>query len=107
MIETSRAVYGMVGHPGQRFMNGSFPGQHMAAMPYSHAAIAAAIQTPSHHILAQAAGLSAFNYQQDIYGLLSKQQNSPPVEQSNSSTQSAQSQQHDHPIGYGAFGVVW
>lgn len=92
----------MVGHPVQRFIGATFPGQPVA-MSYTHAAIAAAIQAPSHHILTQT-GLTSYPYQQDIYGLLAKQQqHSPIVDQTNS----VSAQPHDHPIGYGAFGVVW
>jgi len=86
---------GMVGHPGQRFVGGNFPGQSMA-LPYTQAALMAATQ-PSQNILAH----GALYYPQDIYGLLAKQQHSP-LDQ-NTLTDS----QQDHPIGYGAFGVVW
>lgn len=109
MIETDRGrlIYGgsgMVGHPAQRYMAGSFPGQPVP-MPYSHAAIAAAIQAPNNHILAQA-GLAQYRFQ-DVYGLLAKQQQQSPLIPNQTTNTVAHSQQQDQPIGYGAFGVVW
>lgn len=94
----------MVGHPAQRYMAGSFPGQPVP-MPYSHAAIAAAIQAPNNHILAQA-GLAQYRFQ-DVYGLLAKQQQQSPLIPNQTTNTVAHSQQQDQPIGYGAFGVVW
>lgn len=108
MIETHRVAYSMVGHPAQRLIGGSFPGQPMA-MPYSHAALTAALQAPAnHHILAQAGltGYDVINMGHNVgYDTLSKQQPSPIEQQSANSAVPAQ--QQDHPIGYGAFGVVW
>ena len=107
MIETDRALAygrGMVGHPAQRYMAGSFPGQHVP-MPYSHAAIAAAIQAPNNHILAQA-GLAQYRFQ-DVYGLLAKQQQQSPLIPSQTANTVPHRQPHDQPIGYVAFGVVW
>lgn len=107
MIETDILNYmlyeGMVGHPAQRYIGSSYPGQHVP-MPYTHAAIAAAIQAPNNHILAQA-GLAPYRFQQDVYGLLAKQQS--PIIANQTANTMAQSQQQDQPIGYGAFGVVW
>lgn len=103
MIETKGQVCsGMVGHTAHRFVGATFPGQHLA-MSYPHPALAAAMQTPSQHILQS--GLTPYAYQQDIYGLLAKQQQNSPIMDQTHSPQTAQS--HDHPIGYGAFGVVW
>jgi len=107
MIEAHRPVYEMVGHPGQRFVGSSFPGQQMA-LGYTHSTIAAAIQNPSQHILAQNR-LAAFSYQQDssFYGLLAKQQQHSPHAFIDQPTSTPRAPQQDHPIGYGAFGVVW
>lgn len=105
MIETRGQICGiggMVGHTAHRFVGATFPGQHVA-MSYTHPALAAAMQTPTQHILQS--GLTPYSYhQQDIYGLLAKQ-SSPITDQAVHSPQTTQS--HDHPIGYGAFGVVW
>lgn len=102
MIETrGHGCAAMVGHTAHRFVGATFPGQHLA-MSYPHSALAAAMQTPSQHILQS--GFTPYAYHQDLYGLLAKQQHSPIMDQ----TPSPQPQQsHDHPIGYGAFGVVW
>lgn len=107
MLETTRVGYSMVGHPGQRLIGNTFNAQPMA-LPYSHAALTAALQqAPSHHILAQA-GLTRYdvlnNMSHNGYDVLQKQQHSPMEQQQANST--SQTQQ-DHPIGYGAFGVVW
>ncbi|KAF6039340.1 NLK [Bugula neritina] len=78
------------------------------ALGYTHSTIAAAIQNPSQHILAQNR-LAAFSYQQDssFYGLLAKQQQHSPHAFIDQPTSTPRAPQQDHPIGYGAFGVVW
>ena len=103
MIE---AAYSMVGHPGLMVPGSSFPGQSVG-MPYSRAMLTAGLQNPTNlHILAQA-GLThpELIMGQKAYDLLYQQQPSPVVSQPTNNT--VQSQQQDHPIGYGAFGVVW
>lgn len=97
---------GMVGHPAQRYAGSAIPRQHMAYSGYHQQGLA---QTPSNqHILAP--GVAAY-FNQDFYqGLISKQvpQHSPdlPPDQPSPATSNG-SQEGDHPIGYGAFGVVW
>ena len=96
----------MVGHPAQRFAGSAIPRQHIA-YPY-HASVAPVPQTHSQHILAPYA-------QQDIYHFQTAlpkqvQHSSPeltPEPQPSPPSSSGSSTEGDHPIGYGAFGVVW
>jgi len=92
----------MVGHPAQRFVGSAIPRQHMA-YPYHQQAIP---QPPiqSQHILAP--GVAPY-FHQDIYQGLIAKQHSPDVPADQPSPTPQNSAEGDHPIGYGAFGVVW
>lgn len=100
----------MVGHPAQRYVGNAISRQHMP-YPYHHPTVAHQIPVTSQHILAPGVA-PPYGLPQDIYhqGLVSKHiQHSPelPAEQPSPATSSSSSHEGDHPIGYGAFGVVW
>lgn len=93
----------MVGHPAQRFAGSAIPRQHIA-YPYP---VVAAPPAHSQHILAP------YVQQQDIYhyqtSVPAKQIHTPELspEQPSPPSSAGSSTDGDHPIGYGAFGVVW
>jgi len=94
---------GMVGHPPQRYGGNAVPRPLPYANQYReyHPTIAATV--PSQHILAP-------YIPQDIYGHTVIPKHSPvpsPEQQASPATSSSSSAEGDHPIGYGAFGVVW
>lgn len=97
----------MVGHPAQRFA-GSAISRQQIAYPYHHQNVASAPPAHSQHILAPYIQQDIYQYQtavppkqvQQVAPDLSPEQPSPP-------SSSGSSSEGDHPIGYGAFGVVW
>ena len=100
----------MVGHPAQRYAGNAISRQHLP-YPYHHQAASHQLPVASQHILAPGVA-PAYGLPPDIYhqSLISKHiQHSPeiPAEQHSPATSSSSSQEGDHPIGYGAFGVVW
>lgn len=98
-------ICGMVGHAGQMFEGNAIPRQHAATYQFHQQSL---VQPHSQHILAT--GLAPYIYQVPRTSSTTFQEPpdipTPPTEQPSPSTSSS-SQEGDHPIGYGAFGVVW